>query len=71
MLAVRRLQAVLEREQELDCYRREVEQVLGILIHLENHDDYERFFRHVEACFDWGVTAQACARTWAASGEAP
>jgi hypothetical protein len=69
MLAVSRLEGLLEKELELDRYRREVERLLGTLIHLEKHDDYERFFHHVEACFDCGVPAGSCARTWTNGGE--
>lgn len=70
MLAVSRLESALQREHELYRYRREVERELGTLIYLAKDDDDSRFFRHVERCFDWGVSAPACARTWGASDEA-
>ena len=70
MLAVSRLESGLQREHELDRYRREVERELGTLVYLAKDDDYARFFRHVERCFDWGVSAAACARSWNASEEA-
>ena len=33
-------------------------------------DEFEHLFRHVEQCFEGGMTTTACARTWVASCEA-
>jgi hypothetical protein len=56
----------LKREQELDAYRQQVERHLGPWLSRAADQDLDRLFHHVERCFDWGVTAPACARMWIA-----
>ena len=55
---------VAARERQLDHYRQAVERYLGAWPTGVPGGDFERFFEHVERCFDWGVSAPACARTW-------
>jgi len=52
------------RERELDQYRQAVERYLGGWLARMPDRDFERFFEHIERCFDWGVSAPACSRTW-------
>jgi GAF domain-containing protein len=54
----------LEREERLDTYRQEVEELLGDLLAFAQQDDFERFFLLVEACFEQEVSEDACARAW-------
>jgi hypothetical protein len=63
------LSRVVDRMNELDRYRLAVEQQLGLRVLGAQQEVYERFFEHVERCFDWGVSAAACARTWVRSVE--
>jgi hypothetical protein len=60
------LARVLEREQEIDLYRGAVVDALGD--RLGDASD-ERFLAHVARCFDYGVSAAACGRTWAADSD--
>jgi hypothetical protein len=60
----------VERERELDWYRESVERYLGHSLAFWEDEDLERFFEHVERCFDWGISAPACGRTWVAKVEA-
>jgi hypothetical protein len=53
-----------ERERQLDDYRQAVERHLGAALAQTRDGDLERFFEHVERCFDWGVSGPACSRTW-------
>jgi hypothetical protein len=57
---------LLKGEQELDEYRQQVERHLGPWLSRATDKDLDRLFHYVEWCFDWGVTAPACARTWVA-----
>jgi hypothetical protein len=61
---------MVERERELDWYRQSVERYLGVWLSLSEDEELERFFDHVERCFDWGISAPACGRTWVAKVEA-
>jgi hypothetical protein len=56
----------LERERELDWYRTAVERYLGPWLTFTPDEELQRFFDHVERCFDWGISAPACGRTWIA-----
>ena len=67
--AARALSVLLQRERELDLYRQAVERYLGSWLELRA-EDHEQFFEYVERCYDWGVNAPACARTWVAKVEA-
>jgi hypothetical protein len=60
----------LERILELDRYRAAVTLELAIT-GARALPALEPFLAHVERCFDWGVTAAACARTWVARPSHP
>jgi hypothetical protein len=60
------LMEAVQRERQLDRYRESVEQYLGKSLALASDEDFAQFFRHIERCFDWGVSAPACGRTWLA-----
>lgn len=60
----------LERVLELDRYRAAVTQELAITAP-RALPALEPFLAHVERCFDWGVSAAACARTWTAGPSHP
>jgi hypothetical protein len=62
--AVTRPDAPDAREDPLDRYRREVEQILGDEVSLAGDDDFEALFEHVTSCFERAVDAETCARTW-------
>jgi hypothetical protein len=53
-----------ERQRQLDHYRQAVERHLGAALAHTRDGDCEGFLAHVERCFDWGVSAPACSRTW-------
>jgi hypothetical protein len=59
---------ILEREDALDRYRQEVEGGLRGRLSGAQDEDLERFFEHVERCFDWGVSPSAGAKTWVEKG---
>jgi hypothetical protein len=52
------------RGHKLDRYCRDVENELGDWSAFL--DDRAGLFGYVVQCFDWGITAPACARTWLA-----
>ena len=51
-------------EDELDRYRREVEQCLGAELERLDDADIEAFFSHVIASFDRQEAASRCAHRW-------
>ena len=54
-------------EDELDRYRREVEQCLGAEFELHDDADVEAFFAHVIECFEAREAAYRCAYRWLAA----
>jgi hypothetical protein len=59
--------ALAPDEDELDTYRREVEQHLGAAFEALDDADIEAFFTHVIACFERRVGIADCARRWLAT----
>jgi hypothetical protein len=57
---------IVERERALDEYRRNVEGQLDEWFVCLEGDLVESLSHYVPQCFDWGVSAPACARTWLA-----
>jgi hypothetical protein len=51
-------------QDTLERYRVDVEQRLGDRLVLPDEEIVERFFEHVIASFDRGVSPSECARTW-------
>ena len=54
-------------EDELDTYRREVEQYLGAAFEALDDADVEAFFMHVICCFERGEGVADCGRRWLAT----
>jgi hypothetical protein len=54
-------------EDELDRYRRDVEQHLGAEFEALDDADIEPFFSHVIGCFERGEGISACAHRWLAA----
>jgi hypothetical protein len=61
---------MVERERELEWYRRNVEHYLGGWVTARHDGELAKFSEHIERCFDWGISAPACGRTWIAKVEA-
>jgi hypothetical protein len=59
------------REDELDRYRQAVEHRLGALLACAPDDELDRFFEHVEQCFERGTDPPACAHMWLALRKRP
>ena len=57
---------VAPEEDELDRYRREVEQHLGAAFEELDDADVEGFFSHVIVSFERGEAVSGCARRWLA-----
>jgi hypothetical protein len=60
---------LIERLEQKDRYRLEVERLLAGWLALAQDSDIARL-QYVERCFDWGVSPLTCARTWVAKVEA-
>jgi hypothetical protein len=59
--------AVAPDEDELDRYRREVEDCMGVAFEELDDADIEAFFSHVIVSFERGDAVWECARRWLAT----
>ena len=60
---------IVERRRAVDQYRLAVERHLGHRVARAQDEPHEELPSYVERCFDWGISAVACARTWVAKGD--